>query len=232
MSSPKETLLVLLVGIFLVFVAFLGKIAALPSIGSLSPENIGTREATLQGKLIRLGGKDMHASVRFRYGRDVDNLNKETERTLKTSASEFSKEIGNLNPNTTYYFRAEAKNEKGKSYGNIVSFTTDKEKEDVSRKLSGEIIEMSIKIKEEEKERVFSLAEDAEVLINPTSERKAHIEEIRKEEGGCARIPEEVFEKYRLRDAELKDIKEEDWATLFFNEADQEIFIKQIILDR
>ncbi len=99
-------------------------------------------------------------------------------------------------------------------------------------RVSGEVIKVTdtgVEIKEDGVKEL-SFASTLEVYINPVTERKEHIEEIREKEGGCAKIPREVFKKYDLREATVDDVLIGDTATLFFDRKEE--FISQIVLER
>ena len=60
----------------------------------------------------------------FEYGTEPSLGNTTNSSVQKVEKGEFGEIISDLNPNTLYYFRAVAQNEKGLHYGNIISFYT------------------------------------------------------------------------------------------------------------
>ncbi len=210
----------------------------LPTVKTGEVRSVGSESARLTGELVDTGG-DEKVEVRFHYGEDEDNLYVNTDWLPQTSTGEFSYKIESLAFNTAYYFKAEAKNSKGGDYGEVYFFNTDIPTGASRSDSLVEIIEFSIEdgelvVLEDNEEKTFLLQKDAEVLINPTTERMESIEEFRaeNEEGDCTVIPDEIFEEHRLRDAELSDIKTGDEAKLELHEVNGDFFIKRIILER
>ncbi len=74
-------------------------------------------------RLVHLGGMES-AEVWFEYGADPDNLDKQTAAQTLTGAGLFSSELFDLQPETTYWFRAVADNGLGVSHGDLLWFTT------------------------------------------------------------------------------------------------------------
>ena len=102
-----------------------------PQVQTLYADNITANSARLNGNLLNLGGAN-YADVWFEWNNEgrtswiplaladngatgIQNLN---------SISTFSNVLNNLQPNTTYYFRAVARNSAGTSFGAMLSFRT------------------------------------------------------------------------------------------------------------
>ena len=94
-----------------------------PSVTTNSATNIDNDRATLNARLEDIGS-DSDASVWFEYGRTTSYGN-QTSQVTKYSTGDFSKEITGLEEDTTYHFRAIARNDAGTTYGNDRTFTTD-----------------------------------------------------------------------------------------------------------
>lgn len=75
------------------------------AVNTLAAENITTNTATLRGSLVNTGGSAT-LSVWFEYGPTTD-YGAKTEAKSRT-AGEYTIDIANLTPNTTYHFRAGA----------------------------------------------------------------------------------------------------------------------------
>jgi len=99
---------------------------SLPTVSTESATNLTANVATLNGQVTANGGGTVYA--RGIIWADHNNLeyisNNVNIIRITNHNSVFSKTIDILHPNTTYYFRAYAVNEKGISYGNVVAFTT------------------------------------------------------------------------------------------------------------
>ncbi|MGI6297261.1 MAG: fibronectin type III domain-containing protein [Minisyncoccales bacterium] len=91
----------------------------LPTIETKEAFDITETEATLKGSLEDKGNSD-NVSLYFNYGKESGIY----DTTIETDES-FELKIDNLEPETTYYFRAKACNEKGCSFGEELSFKTE-----------------------------------------------------------------------------------------------------------
>jgi hypothetical protein len=105
-----------------------------PSVYTIGYKEIETMKAICTVKLTSLGGDELANTVfgicySSQYGTPV----LEKPLTNRLDISDFTLgipvdvRIENLNPNTTYYFRAFAANTEGTSYGEVLSFTTEEE---------------------------------------------------------------------------------------------------------
>lgn len=95
-----------------------------PIVTTNNASNITSTEATLKGSFYPNG---LETTYYFEYGTSYNSLNKTTtKRTLiNTTGNEYINDnITNLQPSTTYYFRAVAYNEAGVGKGDILSFVT------------------------------------------------------------------------------------------------------------
>lgn len=92
--------------------------------GTSCPPNttVGETQATLVGEVTDDGG-DPNLEVWFQYGRTT-NYGSETPRLSQYGTGLFCTTIYNLEPCTTYNYRAVARNSVGTSYGANKSFTT------------------------------------------------------------------------------------------------------------
>ncbi len=223
---------ILLVGILTIFTfSFLQSVSFSPVAETLLPVKNSSREALFQGKLTFLGSGETF--VRFAYGENRENLDNFTEWKNKDSLVEFNELVGGFLPNKMYYFRAEAKSEENFGYGRIISFMFTEEIEgDFKGRVSGEVLGIKIKIKDNNEEVMVALEDDTEFFINPISERRARIEEIRKKDSSCDAIPQEIFEDYRLRVAQIGDINKEDKVVMFFKQEDGDFFVDKIVIER
>lgn len=111
----------------------------------------GEGEAVLNGTLLSLGGED-EATVWFEWGSEEDNLNNLVGQSVTTSTGSFHHEIGGLESEETYYFRAVAENDQGVAEGNTLSF---KAFESV-----GDII-----LRYNEQEKSIGISEDGKIEI-------------------------------------------------------------------
>ena len=95
-----------------------------PTVETAEVTNIKSKMATGGGKVTSSGGFAVtKRGVCWGTSQYPTVTNDHTEDG--TGAGEFFSNIGNLQPNTTYYVRAYAENEKGIAYGNQVYFTTE-----------------------------------------------------------------------------------------------------------
>lgn len=96
------------------------------------PPTVTTHEATkismtscqLNGSINANGAETTYY---YLYGTSRNSMNSKTPTgtTFKTSNSEYPKEVTNLLPGTTYYFRLYGSNSEGENYGDIKQFTTE-----------------------------------------------------------------------------------------------------------
>jgi uncharacterized repeat protein (TIGR01451 family) len=98
-----------------------------PEVTTKSATNIETDQATLRGEV---DGNGLSTRVWFEWGRnrsDVeDGDGEETDDISTGSGSDtFDDDIDGLREDTTYYFRAVARNSEGTDYGSVLSFRTD-----------------------------------------------------------------------------------------------------------
>ena len=97
----------------------------IPTIETKIASNITSKTAMTGGNVTNNGGYAVtRRGVCWGDKQYPDILGNHTEDG--TGNGEFMSSIGNLQPNTTYYIRAYAENEKGIAYGNQVSFVSDK----------------------------------------------------------------------------------------------------------
>ena len=83
----------------------------------------GERSITFVGGLVDLGG-DNQVYVWFEYGTSSGNYTLKTEKKLMTQVGKFCITVENLEPCTTYYYRAVMENKAGPSYGAELTQTT------------------------------------------------------------------------------------------------------------
>lgn len=94
---------------------------SVPTVETAEVTNIKSKMATGGGKVTSSGGFAVtKRGVCWGTSQYPTITNNHTEDG--TGAGEFFSNIGNLQPNTTYYVRAYAENEKGVAYGNQVTF--------------------------------------------------------------------------------------------------------------
>ena len=99
-----------------------------PDVTTYSATEINSDSATLNGYV---DTNDTSTWRWFEWGTSRSSLSHETDKSSKsTSSRNFEQSIDNLNPNTTYYFRAVAENNNDIDYGNILSFRTESDYED------------------------------------------------------------------------------------------------------
>jgi len=94
------------------------------AIAQSCPQNtqVGENTATLVGEVTDDGG-DPNLEVWFQYGLS-SNYGYETPHQSKYGTGLFCANISGLSPNTTYHYRAVARNSGGISYGQDYTFTT------------------------------------------------------------------------------------------------------------
>ena len=78
---------------------------------------------TFVGGLADMGG-DTQSSVWFEYGTTSGNYTQKTEEKVLTQTGKYCITVSNLQPCTTYYYRAAMRNKTGPSYGAEQSRTT------------------------------------------------------------------------------------------------------------
>jgi hypothetical protein len=83
----------------------------------------GPNSITFVGGLADLGG-DEQAYVWFEYGTSSGNYTFKTEKKLMTQLGKYCITVTDLQPCTTYYYRAVMENKAGPSYGGELSKTT------------------------------------------------------------------------------------------------------------
>ena len=93
-----------------------------PSVVTDSATNITINSARLNGNLISLGSASSN-DVSFEWGVDPGSYPNETTPQTITTAGSFTFDLTELNPGTTYHFRAKAVGD-GTSYGNEESLVT------------------------------------------------------------------------------------------------------------
>lgn len=95
-----------------------------PDVDTNPASNVGSGSATLKGTLNDLSDSDTgECQVWFQYGTSTA-YGKTTSKKWKDSTGSFSAGISNLEPDTTYHYRAVAENSQKKSYGDDRQFTT------------------------------------------------------------------------------------------------------------
>src|SRR3989338_195619 len=100
-----------------------------PDVTTRSATNIDRDEATLRGEV---DGNGLSTRVWFEWSDDRDEVEdgdgEETDEISTGSGSDdFSENIDGLDEDTTYYFRAVARNSEGTDYGSVLSFRTDED---------------------------------------------------------------------------------------------------------
>jgi hypothetical protein len=95
------------------------------SVETYSPDNVGVDNADLKGKLWHLGGAE-ECDVWFIYSdTSAEELDESSDHQTMTTTGDFTINIDNLAPDTTYWYRAVADNEEcDYAYGDIKQFTT------------------------------------------------------------------------------------------------------------
>jgi hypothetical protein len=83
----------------------------------------GERSITFVGGVADLGG-DTQASVWFEYGTSSGNYTFKTEKKIITQLGKYCITVSDLQPCTTYYYRAAMENKAGPSYGAELTRTT------------------------------------------------------------------------------------------------------------
>lgn len=95
----------------------------LPCVQTLQPANITANSVLLSGTVNARGS---NATTWFEYGTNSGSLNLTTSPTYVSNNynSNFTQSVNNLQPNTTYYARAAARNGSGVAYGQSFQFST------------------------------------------------------------------------------------------------------------
>ena len=95
-----------------------------PLVNTLSATDIGRTSALLRGEA---NPRNNSTETWFEWGTSSSNLNRETSRQSIGSGSNFSsfsRQVSDLNSDTTYFFRAVARNSFGTTKGDVRSFVT------------------------------------------------------------------------------------------------------------
>ncbi len=95
-----------------------------PSVTTLSQINVSSSGATIRGNLTDMGN-DSQVGVYFEWGPNI-SFGETTPTIQRSTIGTFSRNITDLDYNTTYYYRAVGLNSAGFSNGSTLSFTTDK----------------------------------------------------------------------------------------------------------
>lgn len=103
-----------------------------PDVTTNPATNIDRDEAILRGDV---DGNGLSTRVWFEYSRDKDDVEdgdgtETSEQSTGSGSQDFSRRITGLRENTTYHFRAVARNSEGTDLGNIRSFRTDDDDDD------------------------------------------------------------------------------------------------------
>jgi hypothetical protein len=118
MKKIKKTILNLTIGATLIFATF--------AIAQTCPETTtvnGSNSITFVGGVADMGG-DTQALVWFEYGTSSGNYTFKTEKKVMTQTGKFCITVNDLQPCTTYYYRAAMENKAGPSYGAELTKTT------------------------------------------------------------------------------------------------------------
>ena len=92
-----------------------------PMVLTVSSSGVTAMGAVINGYVVADGGADV-TSRGFVYGTSGGSLNRTIE--CGEGTGEFAKQLENLSPSTTYYYKAYAVNSEGTAYGDVKSFTT------------------------------------------------------------------------------------------------------------
>jgi parallel beta-helix repeat protein len=95
-----------------------------PQVRTDGTSSITTSSAALTGNLDDMGGE--LCQVWFQYG-TTTSYGSSTNKLTMSSTGSFGTIVSNLNPDTTYHFRACAQNSKGTRYGSDLTFKTARE---------------------------------------------------------------------------------------------------------
>ena len=102
----------------------------LPEVKTAEVEDITESEAVSGGEVISDGGAEMTARG-ICWSTSQTPTIEDNKTTDGSGVGSFTSNLSNLEPQTTYYVRAYATNEKGTAYGEEVSFTTEEVEEPV-----------------------------------------------------------------------------------------------------
>lgn len=91
--------------------------------------DVGDDSATLYGTIDDDGGDDI-TEYGFYYGEDEDDMDKVRVGYDIDEGDDFEEDLDDLDEDTTYYFKAYAKNSEGTGYGDVESFTTGESDDD------------------------------------------------------------------------------------------------------
>ncbi len=98
-----------------------------PTVITDSATGIGSEEATLNAEIDDIGDSDIE-EYGFYWGEDRDCDEKEEVGDDELDeGDDFDLDLEDLEPGTTYYFKAYAKNDDGTDYGSVKSFTTEED---------------------------------------------------------------------------------------------------------
>ncbi len=100
-----------------------------PRISTDEPINIREDQASVRGRLTDLGGAD-EVETWFDWGTSARRLTNSTPTRTFTDSTTHQRNLLNLEPDTTYYYRFVAENEAALSAGSVASFTTKPEEEE------------------------------------------------------------------------------------------------------
>lgn len=97
--------------------------AGSPSVNTLSASDIGRTNVRLLGEVVPQGDS---TKVWFEWGKSSSNLNRETSDQVFSGSGlvDFSTSVSDLDPDTTYFYQAVARNSFGTARGGIRSFAT------------------------------------------------------------------------------------------------------------
>lgn len=96
-------------------------------VSTLNATDVDNDSATLNGEVTDFNDSD-YATAWFEYGRSSNSLTTKTstQRLSDTGDGEFSRSVTGLREDTTYYFRAVARDDNGRNdYGSVRRFNTD-----------------------------------------------------------------------------------------------------------
>jgi hypothetical protein len=99
-----------------------GEVITPPSVATIDATGVAADVATLNGDLSDLG-TGSSVDVSFQWWTDSSSYLKETDKQALTGTGVFSFELTDLEPDTTYHFRAKAVGD-GTDYGSARSFKT------------------------------------------------------------------------------------------------------------
>lgn len=100
-----------------------------PTATTVSATDIQEDEATLNGEISSDGNSDI-TQYGFYYGTTISCSNKIKVGTSIDEDDDFDYTLTDLEEDTTYYYKAYARNDEGTDYGAVKSFTTDEDSDD------------------------------------------------------------------------------------------------------